>query len=116
MVYKKDDRVKINMNVSNVTSGRLHVCELVTQIVLCHADIGLEIREYGRRDPSFWPRGTVYPQKSALSSPTSGGRWVSIVRSRTDVMEFLFSCRQNNRTDFGTARPFYLFNNLLRVP
>jgi hypothetical protein len=24
---------------------------------------GLEIREYGRRDPSRWPRGTIYPQK-----------------------------------------------------
>jgi hypothetical protein len=24
---------------------------------------GLEIREYGRRDPSRWPRGTLYAQK-----------------------------------------------------
>jgi hypothetical protein len=24
---------------------------------------GLEIREYGRRDPSRWPHGTFYPQK-----------------------------------------------------
>jgi hypothetical protein len=24
---------------------------------------GLETREYGRRDSSRWPRGTVYPQK-----------------------------------------------------
>jgi hypothetical protein len=23
----------------------------------------LEIGEYGRRDPSRWPRGTLYPQK-----------------------------------------------------
>jgi hypothetical protein len=37
---------------------------------------GLESREYGRRDPSRWPRGTFYPQKLALSSPTSGGRSV----------------------------------------
>jgi hypothetical protein len=22
---------------------------------------GLEIREYGRKDPSRWPRGTLYP-------------------------------------------------------
>jgi hypothetical protein len=27
---------------------------------------GLEIREYDRRDPSRWPRGTLYPQKVAL--------------------------------------------------
>jgi hypothetical protein len=25
---------------------------------------GLEIREYGCRDSSRWPRGTLYPQKS----------------------------------------------------
>jgi hypothetical protein len=42
---------------------------------------GLESREYGRRDPSRWPRGTFYPQKLALTLPTSGGR--GIVGSRT---------------------------------
>jgi hypothetical protein len=44
---------------------------------------GLEIREYGRMDPSRWPRGTLYPQKLVLTSPTSGGPSVGIVRSRT---------------------------------
>jgi hypothetical protein len=48
----------------------------------------LENREYGRRDPSHWPRGTLYPQKLAITSPTSGGRSVGIVRSRTQTMEF----------------------------
>jgi hypothetical protein len=37
---------------------------------------GLENREYGRRYPSRWPRGTLYPQKLALISHTSGGRSV----------------------------------------
>jgi hypothetical protein len=45
--------------------------------------------EYGRRDPSRWPRGTLYPQKLAIISPTSDGRLVSIVRSRTQTMELL---------------------------
>jgi hypothetical protein len=49
---------------------------------------GLEIREYGRRDPSRWPRGALYPQKLAVASPTSGGRSVGVVRSRTQAMEF----------------------------
>jgi hypothetical protein len=40
------------------------------------------------RDPSRWPRGTLYPQKLALSSPTSGGRSVGIVRSRTQATAF----------------------------
>jgi hypothetical protein len=50
---------------------------------------GLESREYGRRDPSRCPRGTLYPQKLALISLTSGGRSVGIVRSRTQATEFL---------------------------
>jgi hypothetical protein len=29
--------------------------------------------EYGLRDPSRWPRGTLYPQKLGLISPTSSG-------------------------------------------
>jgi hypothetical protein len=48
-------------------------------------------REYGRRDPSRWPRGTLYLQTLAITSPTSGGRSVGIVRSRTQTMEFSFS-------------------------
>jgi hypothetical protein len=48
------------------------------------SDSGLENREYGNRDPSRWPRGTLYPQKMALLS-------VSIVRSRTQTTEFSFS-------------------------
>jgi hypothetical protein len=49
---------------------------------------GLESREYGRRDPSRWPRGTLYPQKLAVTSPTNSGRSVGIVRSRTKATEF----------------------------
>jgi hypothetical protein len=51
--------------------------------------IGLEIREYGRRDPLRWPCDTLYPQKVAATSPTSGGRSVAIVRSRTKTTDFL---------------------------
>jgi hypothetical protein len=48
----------------------------------------LQSLQYGRRDPSRWLRGTIYPQKLALPSPTSGGRSVGIVRSRTQATEF----------------------------
>jgi hypothetical protein len=51
---------------------------------------GLERREYDHRHPSRWPRGTLYPQKLALTSPTSGGRSVVIVCSRTQNTEFSF--------------------------
>jgi hypothetical protein len=50
----------------------------------------LENREYGRRDPLCWSRGTLYPQKLAITSPTSGGRSVGIVRLWTQTMEFSF--------------------------
>jgi hypothetical protein len=49
---------------------------------------GLEIRDYCRRDPSRWPRGTLYPQKLALTSPTSGGLSVGIIRSPTQTTVF----------------------------
>jgi hypothetical protein len=45
--------------------------------------------EYDRKDPSRWPRGTLYPQKLALASPISGGRSVGIVRSRTQATELV---------------------------
>jgi hypothetical protein len=50
----------------------------------------LESREYGRRDPSRWPSGTLYPQKLALTSVTSRCRSVGIVRSRTQATGFSF--------------------------
>jgi hypothetical protein len=44
--------------------------------------------EYGRRDPSRWPRGTLYPQKLTLTLLTSGGRSVGVVRSQIQATEF----------------------------
>jgi hypothetical protein len=49
----------------------------------------LENREYGRMDPLCRPRNALYPQKLALTSQTSGGRSVDIVRSRTEAAEFV---------------------------
>jgi hypothetical protein len=48
----------------------------------------LEIDITAVKDPSRWPRGTLYPQKLAVTSPTSDGRSVGIVRSRTQATEF----------------------------
>jgi hypothetical protein len=44
----------------------------------------------GRGDSLRCPRDTLYPQKLTLTSPTSGGRSVGIVRLRTKATEFLF--------------------------
>jgi hypothetical protein len=44
----------------------------------------------GRGDSLRWPRDTLYPQKLALTSLTSGGHSVGIVRLRTKAPEFVF--------------------------
>jgi hypothetical protein len=44
----------------------------------------LENRINGRKDPLRWTPDTLYPQKLALTSPTSSGHSVSIVRLRTE--------------------------------
>jgi hypothetical protein len=50
---------------------------------------GLENQEYSHRDPLCWLRDTLNQQKLALTSLTSGGRSVGIVRSRTKATEFV---------------------------
>jgi hypothetical protein len=50
---------------------------------------GLENRENDHGDPLRWPCDTLYLQKLAQTSPTSSGRSVGIVRSRTKTTEFL---------------------------
>jgi hypothetical protein len=62
---------------------------LVKQVnlFLCLTISGLENREYGRRDPPRWPRGTLYLKKLALTSPTSRGLSGGIVSSRTQATE-----------------------------
>jgi hypothetical protein len=52
---------------------------------------GLENREYGIRNPSRLPHRTLYPQKLALTSPTSGGRSVGIVRLWTQATEYFYT-------------------------
>jgi hypothetical protein len=50
---------------------------------------GLENRDYGRRgSDALTMRHPLYSQKLALTSPTSGGHSVSIVRSQNQTMEF----------------------------
>jgi hypothetical protein len=51
---------------------------------------GLENREYCCGDLLRWPHDTLYPQKLALTSPTSGGLSVGIVCLRTKATEFFF--------------------------
>jgi hypothetical protein len=82
-------RYQIFWEVVGLEQGPLSFVSTIEELLGRNSsDSGLEIREYGRRDPSRWPRGTLYPQKLALISPTSGSRSVGIVRSRTQATEF----------------------------
>jgi hypothetical protein len=59
---------------------------------------GLASREYGRGNPLRRPRDSLCPQTLALTSPTSGGRSVGIVRSRTKATEFIICCSNSHFT------------------
>jgi hypothetical protein len=76
---------------------------------------GLESREYGRRDPSRWSCGTFYPQKLALTSPTSGGRSVSIVRSRIQATEFSFYNKKGNKWAKTTTTKYSKQNQNFKI-
>jgi hypothetical protein len=69
---------------------------------------GLESRDYGRRgSAALTVRHPLYPQKLALISPTSGGRSVGIVRSRTKATELV--CMYINMCSWKNSDDFYKF-------
>jgi hypothetical protein len=83
---------------------------------LIYVGTGLEVWEYGRGDPSRWPRGTLHPQNLALTSPTSGGRSVGIVRSPTQTTEFSFFISWNGSCMLvSNNSTFSLFQNFISV-
>jgi hypothetical protein len=71
---------------------------------------GLECRYYGRWDPLCWPRNTFYPQKLTLTSPTSGGSSVGIVRSRTKATEFVLSLFTVTAETYVDAKSLYTYS------
>jgi hypothetical protein len=65
----------------------------------------------GRKKSRIRPLGSVtlttwhpYPQKLALTSPTSGGRSVGIVGSRTQAMEFSFFSMLEKNSSMAHSR------------
>jgi hypothetical protein len=77
---------------------------------------GIENREYGRGDPLRWPRGTLYPQKLTLSSPTSGSCSVGIVRLRAKATEFVCLLIEMNRCKWGKVFHIYIRHIFLVIP
>jgi hypothetical protein len=83
-------RYQILSEVADLERGPLSLVSTIEEPLERKSGSGLEIREYGRRRPLRWPRGTLYPQKFALTSPTSGGRSVGIVRLRTKATGYYY--------------------------
>jgi hypothetical protein len=71
----------------------------------------LESREYGRRDPSRWPIGTLYQQKLALTSQTSSGSLVGIVHARTQATEIIFMLKQKTQHTSYRNSKWHITNN-----
>jgi hypothetical protein len=60
-------RYQIFWEVVGLERGPLSLVSIVDELLgRKSSGFGLEIREYGRREPSRWPRDTLYPQKLAL--------------------------------------------------
>jgi hypothetical protein len=84
-------RYQIYWEVVGLERGPLSLMSIIEELLGRKSSAsGLESRDYGRRDLSRWPRGSLYPQNLALTSPTSGGRSVGIVRLLTQATEFSF--------------------------
>jgi hypothetical protein len=82
-------RYQIFWELVGLERGPLSLVSAIEELLGRKSDgSGREIREYGQRDPSRWPRGTLYPQKLPPASPKSGFRSVGIVRLRTQATEF----------------------------
>jgi hypothetical protein len=82
-------RYQIFWQVAGMERGPLSLVSTIEELLERKiSDSRLEIREYGRRDPSLWTRGTFYPQKLELTSLTSCGLSVGIIRSPTQATEF----------------------------
>jgi hypothetical protein len=79
---------------------------------------GLESREYGGRDPSRWQRGTLYPQKFPLTSPTTFSRSVDMVWSRSQATKFSQSlcCGGTSLESCTWHRMLWLFSSLFLLP
>jgi hypothetical protein len=56
----------------------------------------IENREYGHRDPSHWPRGTLYPQKVGTNFNDKRRSLDRIVRSRAQATEFFLVIAVDN--------------------
>jgi hypothetical protein len=76
---------------SSVTSSSLNLVSTIEELLERESSgSGLESWEYDCKDPSCWPRGTLYPQMLALTSLTNGSCSVGIVCLQTQATELSY--------------------------
>jgi hypothetical protein len=84
-------RYQIFWEVVGLELGPLNLVSTIEELLGRNSSgSGLENREYGRGNPLRWTHNTLYQQKLAVTSPTSGGRSVGIVHLRTKATEYVF--------------------------
>jgi hypothetical protein len=83
-------RCQIFWDVGDLERGPFSLVRISEELLQCKSSGSgsRKIKINGRGDPLRWPRNTLYLQKLALTSPTSGGRSVGIVCLRTKATEF----------------------------
>jgi hypothetical protein len=84
-------RYQIFWEVVGLKRGPLSLVSTTEELLESESNgSGLERLEHSRKDPSRWPRDTLYPQNLPLTSPTSDGHLVGIFRLRTEATKFNF--------------------------
>jgi hypothetical protein len=77
---------QIFWEVVGLERGPLSLVSTIEELLRRNCSVsGHKNREYGRRDPSRWPRDTLFTQKLTLTSPTNGVRLIGVARSRTGL-------------------------------
>jgi hypothetical protein len=88
--YRSDSRHYKKKKVVGLERGPLSLVSTTEELLDRKVAAAVYKTDNSAVGMSRWPRGTLYPQKFAITSPTSGGRSVGRVRSRTQTMEFFF--------------------------
>jgi hypothetical protein len=110
-------RYQIFWEVMDLERGPLSLVSTIEELLgRKSSGSGLENREYGRRDPSRWPRDSFYPPKLAPTSPTGGGRSIGIVPSRTQATEFfLYIIKETNHQQLPSTRLTSNLNDKIKL-
>jgi hypothetical protein len=104
-------RYQIFREVVGLEQGSLSLVCTIEEL-LGRKSIGslLENREYGRRDPLCWPHGTLYLQKLAPTSLTSGGSLLVLINILQEAAVLVSQVTGGNQ-QLNCIHIFIIFSN-----